>query len=113
MLIATKSIPKYFHSLKFPVSILSEKGPQVVFVVGKAGLLAFCDVGAVIAFGTYNRIKYFRVNRPIAELENLRLKLGILPTAEDSRNLVKDGRSFAFHGGRARAFSPTSKSKFK
>ncbi len=106
MLIAAKSIPKYFHSLKFPVEILSEMGRQVVFIVTRAELLALCEVHSVIAIGTYKRIKYLRVNRPVRELENLRLKLGILPICEDSRNLIKDGRTFVFHKGRAGAFSP-------
>lgn len=118
MIISAKSIPKYLHGMKFPVNVLSEKSKHVAFVLmNREELLALCDVEAVTANGTWNKIKYLRVNRPMREIESLRMKLvAVVPIAEDSRTVQRDSKghqSYVPHMRRARAYSPKSKEEEK
>jgi len=113
MIISAKRIPKYLHGLKFPVDVLEEKSKRVAFVLmNREELLAMCDVEALTANGTWNKIKYIRVNRPMREIEALRMKLrAVLPVAEDSRTVQRDHNTYLFHPRRSRAFSPRNRER--
>jgi hypothetical protein len=115
MIISARSIPKYLHGMRFPVDVLSEKSKHVAFVLmNREELLALCDVEAVTASGTYNKIKFLRVNRPMQEIESLRMKLvAVIPVAEDSRTVQRDHNTYLPHMRRSRAYSPESKQREK
>lgn len=104
--------------MKFPVDVLSEKSKHVAFrVMNRQELLALCDVEAVTANGTWNKIKCLRVNRPMKEIETLRMKLvAVIPVAEDSRTVQRDSKAhmtYLPHGRRSRAYSPESREREK
>lgn len=116
MIISARRIPKYLHGMKFPINVLSEKSKHVAFVVmNRQELLALCDVEAVTANGTWNRIKELRVNRPMQEIESLRMKLrAVIPVAEDSRTVQRDTKAYMTylpHMRRSRAYSPESRER--
>lgn len=116
MLIGAKRIPLYLRDLEFPVDVLAERSGKIAFVLQtQEELLALCEVNAVVARGTYNRIYEFQVNRPIAEVESLRLKLHTrVPTAEDSRTVERvHVDMYSFHPRRSRAYSPASRKATK
>ncbi len=113
MIIAARRIPKYLRGMKFPVDVLEEKGKHIAFVLmNREELLAMCDVEALTAKGTWNRIDFLRVNRPMREIESLRMKLrAVVPVAEDSRTIQLDGRTYVQHPARSRAYSPESRKR--
>ena len=115
MIISAKRIPKYIHGMKFPVDVLEEKSKRVAFVLmNREELLAMCDVDALTANGTWNKIKYIRVNRPMREIESLRMKLVlVIPVAEDSRTVQRDHSTYSPHPRRSRAYSPRSREQEK
>lgn len=115
MIIAARRIPKYLHGMKFPVDVLEEKSKYVAFVLtNREELLALCDVEAITAKGTWNKIHFLRVNRPMHEIEALRMKLvAVLPIAEDSRTVQRDHNTYLPHMRRSRAYSPESKEREK
>lgn len=111
MIISARNIPKYLRGMKFPVEVLGEKTKHVAFILNnREELLALCDVEAVIANGTWNKIKYLRVNRPMREIESLRMKLrAVLPVAEDSRTVQRDHNTYSLHMRRSFAYGPKSR----
>ncbi len=115
MIISARNIPKYLRGMKFPIEVLAEKSGHVAFILNnREELLALCDVEAVIGTGSWNRIKHLRVNRPMQEIESLRMKLrAVLPVAEDSRTVQRDHNTYSLHMRRSRAYSPDLKEQEK
>ena len=59
------------HSVSFPVELLPEKGAEGSRMLGKREFWELVRANAVVGIGSWNRIKHFRLNRPI-EYVNLR-----------------------------------------
>lgn len=88
----------------FPVDVLGEKHDRVVYTLDRPALEEMIDRKVVIGVGNWNRIKRIRLNRPVEEMTNVRLKLRILPIAADNRTTHLVSHTVSHHPGRSGAY---------
>jgi len=108
MLITPKSLYKYFHSLKFPVTILHEKGAEPALSgVKRHELARLIERDLVFGVGSYTTIRHLRMMRSDV-ISELRIKLGRQSVfAEDNKTTTVDPdlRVIGHHAGRSLAYS--------
>ncbi len=80
MIIAAHNIPKYLHSLQFPLDVLEETGTRVSMRVDRPILMALIESRSVIGIGTWKTIKRLRFNRSAEEVAEVRTALDRPPT---------------------------------
>jgi hypothetical protein len=90
VIIPSRKLPSYFPTVVFPVAILEEKGRGVVELATRERLIEYIRIEAVIGVGSWNRIRHFRVNRPIhsAKFQEIRSKRRI-PMAEACKTVFR------------------------
>ncbi len=78
MIIPARNIPKYMHSIVFPVTVLPEIGVEGARILGKREFWELIRANAIIAVGSWNRIRHFRLSRPLefVDMRNVRLNVG-------------------------------------
>ena len=85
MTIPPKSLPKYLHSIDFPVNILAETGDVIARTVTRPELQALIDTGSVIGIGSWKRIRKFRMNIAVSSIRRM-------PPGEDPLDVGLAGR---------------------
>lgn len=107
MTIPSRLIPKYYHSLEFPVNILHEKSDHVAYAaVDQKTLDEMIAAECVTGHGTWRRIRKLRLNRPMEAMIALRLSFPRLPTVPKFivREQMPGGLVYSHHLSRCTAW---------
>ena len=110
MLIPPRMIYKYLSSMEFPVVVYPETGDDPAFEVTLEGLRELIEAGAVVAYGSWKRIRKLRLIRPTNKMVRLRLKLRHSLISDCNRTVVQETvddqghQAWKFLAGRALSY---------